>query len=295
MRESTHRTAGGDEEAFGSMLVGGRGEELMEESRQRHAQSLLIVLALVLHLGSAAGLNALAKALERHNERPRNLVSEVEIEARPPPPPPPAPAPPPEVAHAPEPEPVRPIEHHVTREPPPPPPPPAPTQAAPIMTVAEEFSNDNQEVVAVGNNVNATGDVATNGVVRGPGQGVTGARFGGTPNGTGNGPPHPVTAVAPPPDYSTRAEFRCDEDAARTEFPEAASQAGIMEMTVRLRVTVDAAGHVSHIDPSNDPGYGFVAAAMNVIRRHCEITPARDRGGAAVGDTKAYTINFVME
>jgi hypothetical protein len=34
---------------------------------------------------------------------------------------------------------------------------------------------------------------------------------------------------------------------------------------------------------------------MQIMRRHCEITPARDRSGTAVGETKRFAINFVME
>ncbi len=223
------------------------------------------------------------------------LNSEIELEA-PPPPPLPPPAPEPEVT--PPPEPPRVVEHHA-HEPPPPPqapvaPPPAPTQAAPIMTVEDEFSND-QEVAATGDNVNATGDVASNGVIRPPGQGVTGAQFGGTPTGTGHGPARPAVAAATAADYTARARFECDESSMRSEFPDAAAQAGITNMRVRVRVVVDANGRVGRVEALNDPGFGFAAAAVNVIRRHCEVTAARDRSGAAAADTKEFAIEFTLE
>ncbi len=358
------------------MLVGGRGEELMNEGRQRKALAALIGIALALHLGSAIGLDRLTRRLQRPRltcpnsvtsavgsrvtlsaeatgvasirdsrwrvvTQPANsfyrfiaphanpttftgmnsgqyeleysvndtlgrasactvqvtLSNEVELEA-PPPPPPVVPIPEPVV---PTPEPPRPVERHVDRTPPPantPPqqqaaPPPAPTEAAPIMTVEDEFSNE-QEAAATGHNVNATGDVANNGVRRGPGEGVSGAQAG----GTGTGPARAGTnapAAAPAIDYASHVAFHCDESAMRDEFPDAAREAGIMDMTITLTVTVDANGRITTVRPTNDPGYGFVAAATAVVRRHCEITPARDRSGAPVSETKRQSVHFMME
>lgn len=345
----------------------------MQEGRRRHAQAVLLVVALLLHVGSAVGFDLAA----RHMQHPRvtcplpvtgsvgthvtlaaeivavagaeirsirwavrrspreaqytlstttrnptsftgrnqgeydvdltatdslersssctvllTLNSEIELEAPPPPPLPPPVVPEPVVTPPPEPPHV--AERHEA-EPPPTPvaPPPAPTQAAPIMTVDDEFSNE-QEVAATGNNVNATGDVAANGVIRPPGQAVTGAQSGGTPSGTGHGPAHTAT-VLPTVDYTTRAHFDCDENSMRSEFPDAAAQAGITNMRVRVRVVVDASGRIGRVDALNDPGYGFAAAAINVIRRHCEITAARDRSGAAAADTKEFAIEFTLE
>lgn len=163
------------------------------------------------------------------------------------------------------------------------------------MTVAEEFSNEATDTVAVGDNVNATGDTSNNGVVRA--RGVTGARFGGSGDGAGHGP---VAQVAAPPavDYSERARIECDEDALREAFPAAGHEAGITEMVVRVRVVVDAEGHVTGVTALNDPGFGFANAAVRSMRNSgaCRVRPARDRDGHAVPDTvQSFRFNFVAE
>lgn len=160
------------------------------------------------------------------------------------------------------------------------------------MTVPGEMSND--DVMATGHNANATGDVASNGVARSTG--VTGARFGGTPGGTGTGPVAPPPPATPPPiDYASHAHVDEDPELPPELFPDAAREAGITEMVVHLQLQIDAQGRCTRATPANDPGYGFAAAARHVCEYIHEITPARDHDGHSVPETIRYRIRFVME
>jgi TonB family protein len=155
------------------------------------------------------------------------------------------------------------------------------------------------DTVAVGNNVNASGDTSNDGVLRGPGQAVTGADHNGTRDGTGHGPATPVTpppAAPPPVDYSSHAQLICEEDSVRDEFPEAAVQAGVTGEEVRVRVTIEPDGHVSRAVAANNPGYGFAAAAERVARNSaCRTVPARDHAGNVVADTISFRITFRLD
>ena len=268
-------------------MSSGRAEQLMRRSARTEVFGAVVLLAFVLHISLAVGLTRIADYLAaKRAVPPPSMTAEVEIQ-RPPPP----------VPQAPELEPERPAPRVARVEPAhaPPPPPPEPTRAAPVMTVAEEFSNDSTESVAVGDNVNATGDTSSNGVVHS--HGVQNARIGGTENDTGR---EPVVERAAPAavDYSERARIECDEDALRDAFPAAGHEAGITEMDVRIRVTVNAQGHVTNATALNDPGFGFAAAALRSVRSTgaCRVRPARDREGNAVADTvQSFRFNFVAE
>lgn len=287
-------------------MVGGVAEQRMQKSQRAGALAVVLALAVLLHLSLATAMVPLAGYLLRHRrERSSVMTSVVEFETPPPPPPPSVPPTlPTPIMDAPPtpPEPVRGV-HRVVRNErvrespsPPPPPPPAPTEAAPVMVVDEEFSNESQDTMPVGNNPNATGDVASNGVVRAPGQGVTGAAIGGTADGTGRSAVTPPPAAPPVIDYSSRATVECDEDAMRDLFPEPAREAGISEMLVRVRIAVDANGRITRVLPLNDPGYGFVNAAERGLRMYCRAIPARDRDGRNVPDTiPSFRFRFVQE
>ncbi len=265
---------------------------MLRTSGRTDRVALLVGLAMFVHFSVAAGLVPLSAYLERRRNRPTRDRGVVMLEDTPrrravtPPPPPVAPPPEPaRAAHQ-----VRPAETQPERQR------PAPTRAAPVMVVQGEQSNDDpSDEVPVGDNLHATGDVSSDGVVRS--QGVTGAVRGGAE--TAPGPaivaPPPRPATPPPTDFSTHATLDCDEDAARDNFPEAAREAGIFEQVVRVRVTIDGSGHITGITPVNDPGYGFAAAAMQVVRRFCRTNVGRDRGGANVVDTIPYRVTFVAE
>lgn len=287
------------------MLVGGRAERLMEQREQQMpVLALLVMCASFGHGLLGAALLPLAAYMDRHRQEVRVMTSEVEVQVPPPPPsaPPPEPSTPPPTPSA-APEPARPQPRaeapRPTQAPQPqpssaPPPAPPPTQAAPLMVVEGEMDSD--DVVATGNNANATGDTSSDGVVRPPGERVTGARIGGTGTGpgTGSGPAPPPPP--PPVDLATPSSLECDESALAEFFPDAAREAGITEMTVRVRYTVDENGRVTAVNALNDPGYGFATSVVRMIRSsHCSGTAARDRAGHSVTDTRTRPIHFMIE
>jgi TonB family protein len=103
-------------------------------------------------------------------------------------------------------------------------------------------------------------------------------------------------AVPPRIDYASRSEANCDSEAARDQFPQAAMEAGITEMVVRLRIEVDANGRVTRVQPLNNPGFGFAAAAERVVRSHCQFRPARDHEGHAVPYVfGSFPVTFELE
>ncbi len=286
------------------MLVGGRAERLMMQRDDQPAKlAVLVAFAALLHGAAAAALVPLARYMERREAVRRVNTSEVEIQVPPapsapppeptvaPPPPPPPSAAPVQVRPAPRADAPRP------ETPPPsaaPPPPPPPTQAAPLMVVEGEMDSD--DVVATGNNVNATGETSSDGVVRDAGERVTGSRVGGTGSPGGTGPTAAPAAAAPAVDLAQTSQLNCDEGALAEFFPETAREAGITEATVRVRLTVDENGRVTAVTAITDPGYGFANSAVRMLRSsHCTGTAARDRAGHTVSDTRTRPIHFTLE
>lgn len=270
--------------------------------RRRHAlPAVSFVFSTLGHALMAAVLVLLATRVQK---KPLRLspIAEVELVAAPTPPPP---APPPEAPPEPTPEPPPPtpppavrVRAHAPvvapRPAPPsaPPPPPAATAPPPLM-VTEELSNDpNADTVSTGNNTNYRGgDIASDGVShQNP---VHGARTGGTPGGTGQGPALPSTVGDS--DLSARPRFSCDEDALRNFFPEEAQERGITGMRVRVRVTVDASGRITRATAIDHPGAGLDRAAERAVLNGCTATIPRARDGRAVGTVTTFRLNFELE
>lgn len=230
---------------------------------------------------------------------PPPMVSQVDIEVPPPPPatpppPEPEPPPPPPAAEPPPPPPVAHARAPAPREtaPPPPPPPPAPSAPPPLM-VADEQSNDpSTDTVPPGTNANYRGgDMAANGVAnQGP---VRHADPNGVPGGTGVQPALPTTVRDV--DLSERPRIDCDEDSLRNFFPEEAQERGVTGMRVRVRVSVDADGHITRAQAMEDPGFGLGRAAERAVMNGCRASTPRARDGRAVATVTTFRLNFELE
>jgi len=158
--------------------------------------------------------------------------------------------------------------------------------------VAEEQSNEpSGDSVPTGNNANYQGgDMASNGVAnQGP---VRNAQPGGTPGGTGTGP---VQAAAAAPDLAERPRIECDDGALRNFFPEEAQDNNVTNVSVRLRVTVDANGRVTRAQALENPGYGLARAAERAVVNACTSTTPRATDGRAVSATITFRLTFELD
>lgn len=264
-------------------------------NRETSVPQWAVIAAIVLHAGVYGGLAVMSRRGDAQARAPE--IAEVDIEVPPPPPPPPPPPepeppapPPPAAAPAPVPPPSR-TQRAETPPPAPPPPPPAPTAPPPLM-VADEQSNDpSGDSVPTGNNADYRGgDMAANGVA---GQGpVRNAQPGGTPGGTGTGPVQPAT---PGPDLSERPRIECDDGALRNFFPEEAQDNNITNVSVRLRVTVDASGRITRAQALENPGFGLARAAERAVVNACTSSAPRGADGRAAGTSITFRLTFELD
>jgi len=118
----------------------------------------------------------------------------------------------------------------------------------------------------------------------------------GTPGGTGrpaggaNGPVGPAAelSIKQMPEVDTEACGRS------IRYPAAAESAGI-EGRVRLRVALDARGHVTSARVLRGLGYGLDEAAVDALTHRCRFTPAiASDGQPAPFVIESYTFTFEL-
>lgn len=91
------------------------------------------------------------------------------------------------------------------------------------------------------------------------------------------------------------AHVHCDEDQVHGLFPEEARHAGIAEARVRFRVRITSSGDIASPLALENPGYGFVTAALRAIKTVCYGIPARDAEGHPMDAVKEFTFHFVQD
>lgn len=250
-----------------------------------------VLVALLVHGGVYSGLTLMSGRAAEQGRAPD--IAQVDIEVPPPPPTPPPPPPPPEPPPpqaAPAPPPTRTARPAPTPPEAPPPPPPPPTAPPPLMVAEEQSNEPSTDSVPTGTNANYQGgDMAANGVAnQGP---VRNAQPGGTPGGTGSGPPAPVATQ----DLTERPRIECDDGALRNFFPEEAQDNNVTNVSVRLRVTVDANGRVTRAQALENPGYGLARAAERAVVNACTSTTPRGPDGRAAGTTITFRLTFELD
>jgi protein TonB len=242
----------------------------------------------------AVAVHAIAGfAITGQDRAPKPVKRPVEVEFRRPPPP--APPPPVEAARpepppAPRPAPriarkvaVRAPTAAPTPAPPAPTPPspsaaPGPKAAPPIYGIAMESPTDASSAVAAPRGGSGRG--SPNGVGRQPAGG----------DGTGDGPPGPAAelSIKEMPEVDTEA---CGKS---IHYPPEAERAGI-EGKVRLRVALDARGHVTSARVLRGLGYGLDQAAVDALTHRCRFTPAIASNGRPTPFViESYTFDFEL-
>jgi protein TonB len=241
----------------------------------------------------AVAVHAIAGfAITGQDRAPKPVKRPIEVEFRRPPPPalpPPAaparPEPPPPPRQAPRPTArkvaVRAPTAAPTPTPPAPTPPspaPAPRAAPPVYGIAMESPTDASSAVAA----------PRGGSSRGSATGVGRQNAGGS--GDGNGP------AAPAAELSIKEMPEVDTDACgrSIHYPPEAERAGI-EGKVRLRVALDARGHVTSARVLRGLGYGLDQAAVEALTHRCRFTPAIAADGRPVPFViESYTFDFEL-
>jgi protein TonB len=256
LRESLHRGGGGVLDAppprsLGVSVIAGAG-------------------ALVVH----AALVVLAIVVGTHvvqNRGPAMTVTELfEVEMEPPPAPAPAPSQPaPKVPARPR------VAAPVAAAPP-----PAAAQAAPVLAAAEDVVDFGDTFVAGKGASYAGGFTEANGTAT---QAVRDqrAQAGGVEAGTGTLPAGDLSRL---PQLADGVEWDCP-------FPPEADDAGVDHAVVTLRVEVSAAGNVTDVRSTSDPGHGFAREA-----RACATTkrwsPGLNRAGAPSAGAVVVNVRF---
>ena len=188
----------------------------------------------------------------------------------PPPPPPPPPAPP--------------------SEPPPPSAPaaaraPAAAAAAMTQTAPPEQPVDFSDELVIGSAASYQGGTTAAGPVRTAPGSIA----------------HPVGSISGGGKAAARGAGVLDRSRAasvmggldwRCPFPEEANVAGVDRALAKIRVEIDAAGHVRNVLVVHDPGHGFGRAAERCARSK-RFHAALDRDGRAVPTQVAVGVRFV--
>lgn len=213
---------------------------------------------------------------------PKNSIVEMAFYEPPPPPPPPPKVEEPEPPKELEPPKPKPIVKADTPKPkedlPPPPndtPPEQPTKPVPIV-VGVTLSSTTATggfAVQVGN---TTMGKASDQVVD-----------------AANVKPYAAPKYAPPGSADSDPELLNNGDLATIAYPPEAKQNDI-EGTVRLKITLDASGHVEQVVVLAGPGYGLEEAARQAILTRAKFKPAM-KSGEPVGYTFVYGFVFVLD
>lgn len=194
----------------------------------------------------------------------------------PPPPPAPSPAPPPP-APAPE---TPPLNARAAA------PAPAAAAAAMTQTAPPEQPVDFSDELVTGSATSYQGGTTAAGHVKASPSSIIragGAATGATGSGTSRG--------AGTLDRSRAASVMGGLDW-RCPFPEEANAAGVDRALAKIRVDIDATGHVRNVAVVHDPGHGFGRAAERCARGK-RFHAALDRNGRAVPTQVAVGVRFV--
>jgi protein TonB len=118
-----------------------------------------------------------------------------------------------------------------------------------------------------------------------------GGKAHGVPGGTGDADGYaPVSEV----DVSTMPDVDADACGKAATYPPEAERDGV-EGDVRLRVALDASGHVHNVRVLRGLGHGLDQAAMETLKHKCRFKPAIDRGGKPVAFViESYTFHFEL-
>lgn len=199
----------------------------------------------------------------------------VPIEPPPPPPPPPLPEPPPAVdAPAPSVPAAAPARA------------PAAAAAAMTQTAPPEQLVDFSDELVTGTATSYQGGTTAAGPAK-TSAGPAVSRVGSTSSGTGKGTSRGAGSVdrSRPASVMGGLDWRCP-------FPEEANAAGVDRALAKIRVEIDAAGHVRNVVVVHDPGHGFGRAAERCARGK-RFHAALDRDGRAVAMQVAVGVRFV--
>lgn len=175
------------------------------------------------------------------------------------------------------------------------PPPPAAARAGNLLTAPDQPGDEDTPTFVKDENGNdyGSGVVAKGGTAD---VGKAGAAASGVPNGTGTGTPSKGPPTPPPaPTMVAAADL-----SRKPSLPGANPCAGYFptdaddhEATVTVNVVVKADGGVSSVSLiAEDPrGQGFGSAAKRCLAS-AKLTPALDKGGAAVMSSATFRIHF---
>lgn len=277
------------------------------EIRSTLVLAVLLVLSGFVHMGVWVALGLLPPI----DEMLASQMTEVEMVLLPDPEPEPEPVideePEPEVEE-PEPEPEviePPPEPDPTPRPPPepqdePPPPeePPPEEPPAAEEAVADFTGETMAAEGEGAFVSALGNGgAMQGPIGQPGAQVTGRRrtgtAGGTPGGTGDGPPQP--RVLPASDLSQQAvpPSRRLVEILRRNYPSRARELGI-EGDAVVRVLVSANGSVRPLSVVSEEYEGFGAACRQSLRQGPRWEPPRDRQGEPAATRLNFRCTFTI-
>ncbi|HET9599545.1 MAG TPA: energy transducer TonB [Anaeromyxobacteraceae bacterium] len=244
--------------------------------------------------GASVALHAaLFAALLLARPPPERRADPVEVQivetVRPPPPPPPRPAPSPPAPTSP----LRARLQRFVKEPPPappdaPPPPPRPDDAPPPPNDAAP-PGAKPGPVRIGVTMQST-------TIAGGFAAPTGnTAYGKAPpraEAPGTAQPYTAERYVPPTQVTTLPQVeRCEPP--RDEYPVEARRQQ-REAEVKLRLVIDEEGRVRDVRALGDPGYGFAAAAVESVRRHCRFRPAM-KDGQKVATEITYTFRYVLD
>lgn len=196
----------------------------------------------------------------------------------------------------PEPEPERPRPEPQDEPPPPDEPPPEEPPAA--EEAVADFTGETMAAEGEGAFVSALGNGgAMQGPIGQPGAPVTGRRrtgtAGGTPGGTGDGPPQP--RVLPASDLSQQAvpPSRRLVEILRRNYPSRARELGI-EGDAVVRVLVSANGSVRPLSVVSEEYEGFGAACRQSLRQGPRWEPPMDRQGEPAATRLNFRCTFTI-
>jgi protein TonB len=216
---------------------------------------------------------------------------EVQIVETAPPPPPPPPARPPPSPPAPT-SPLRTRLQRFVKAPPPTPrdaprPPPRPDAPPPPNDVAPPGAKPGP--VRIGVTMQST-------TVAGGFAAPTGnSAYGQVPpraQAPGTALPYAAERYVPPTQVTTLPQVeQCEPP--RDEYPVEARRQQ-REAEVKLRLVIDEEGRIRDVRALADPGYGFAAAAVESVRRHCRFRPAL-KDGQRVATEITYTFRYVLD
>jgi protein TonB len=105
--------------------------------------------------------------------------------------------------------------------------------------------------------------------------------------------PRPFIPVGPAEPVRTGPRFATPQSELKPPYPEQKQLAG-EEATLRLKLTIDAAGRVTAVDPVGNADPAFLAAARRHILAHWRYQPATEDGHPVASST-VITLQFQLD